>query len=471
MRARLLAYSVLLLFAGIAVTVLTLRQILLTGLDSRVEDALVQEAREFRSLADGIDPRTGEPFGPRLEPLFDLFSERNVPTKDEALIYITGDEVYREEQTAGNDYRIGSRPELVRRWSRLRGPESGELQTPAGPVRYLAVPVALAGREEGGAFVVASFTAGERDEISDAVLAAAGTGAVVLLLGSIAAYLAAGRVLAPLRDLTETARSIEESDLTRRIEIRGEDELAELGRTFNAMLARLDTAFSSQRELLRDVSHELRTPITIARGHLELMSDDPAERVETVELVTDELDRMARLVEDLVVLARAERPDFLRTERLEVGGFVREVLAKTVLLGDREWVVSVGEDGFLVADPQRLTQALINLADNAVRQTEPGGRIEIGADVSGGRVRLWVADDGPGIEEDDRERLFERFARGARGERYAGTGLGLAIVRAVAEAHGGSVRLSSEPGSGARFELDLPAGLQGQRGSTGAGAT
>ena len=137
---------------------------------------------------------------------------------------------------------------------------------------------------------------------------AAVVGMIVLLIGTAVAYLAAGRLLHPLRELTDTARDLESSDLTRRIEVRGNDELAELGRTFNGMLDRLEFAFSSQRELIRDVSHELRTPITIVRGHLELMGDDPAERSETLELVMDELDRMARLVNDLLTLARAERP-------------------------------------------------------------------------------------------------------------------------------------------------------------------
>ena len=115
--------------------------------------------------------------------------------------------------------------------------------------------------------------------------------------------------------LADTARSISETDLTRRIPVSGRDEIAELARTFNAMLDRLEAAFATQRAFVSDASHELRTPITIVRGHLELLGDDPQERRETIALVTDELDRMSRFVDDLLLLAKAERDDFLRVGR------------------------------------------------------------------------------------------------------------------------------------------------------------
>jgi two-component system, OmpR family, sensor kinase len=454
-RSRLLAYSVLLLFVGIAVTVFTVRQILLVRLDARVEDSLVQEVKEFRSLAGGIDPRTGRPFGPALRPLFDLYLQRNVPAEGEDLLTFSRGEFYRERSSASTDFRLSSRQDLKNRWATLTQPESGDLDTPSGPVRYLAVPISTGDRR--GTFVVANFTSGERDEIEDAVTAAAAVGGIVLLIGSIVAFLAAGRVLSPLRELTETARSIEGSDLTGRIEVRGDDELAELGRTFNAMLDRIEIAFSSQRELIRDVSHELRTPITIVRGHLELLDEDPAEREETIELLTNELDRMARLVEDLLTLARAERPDFVQPEPLRLGDFATEVLDKATSLGDRRWNLTLGRDGTIAADPQRLTQALVNLADNAVKQTVEGSAIEIGADLNGGYARLWVHDSGPGLSPEDGQSVFRRFSRGSGGSRYEGTGLGLAIVKAVAEAHGGRVELDSTRGHGARFTVIIPA--------------
>ena len=146
-----------------------------------------------------------------------------------------------------------------------------------------------------------------------------------------------GRVLAPLRLLTDTARSITETDLTRRIPVSGHDEIAELARTFNAMLDRLERAFASQRAFVDDASHELRTPITIVRGHLELLGDDPDERRETVALVTDELDRMSRFVDDLLLLARAERDDFLRVGEVELGALTDELLDKAARSARARW--------------------------------------------------------------------------------------------------------------------------------------
>lgn len=277
-------------------------------LDVRAQGQLQQEVTEFRTLTGGVNPATGEPFGEDLPALFDTFLDRNIPNADEQWLTFVDGQLYRQKAFADSEVSLGDEFGLVSTWAGLRQTASGTAVTETGEFRYLAVPV-RANDEVRGVFVVTSQIDAERDEIEAAVGAAALVGSIALLLGSLVAYLAAGRVLHPLRELIETARSIEESDLTARIEVSGNDELAELGHTFNGMLDRLEQAFGSQRELIRSVSHEMRTPITIVRGHLELLGDDPDERRETIELVTDELDRMNRLVQDLLTLARAERPD------------------------------------------------------------------------------------------------------------------------------------------------------------------
>jgi signal transduction histidine kinase len=267
----------------------------------------------------------------------------------------------------------------------------------------------------------------------------------------------AGRVLAPLRLLADTARSIGESDLTRRIPVTGRDEIADLSRTFNAMLDRLEAAFATQRQFVSDASHELRTPITIVRGHLELLGDDPEERRETIALVTDELDRMSRFVDDLLVLAKAERDDFLRVAEVELGALTDELLEKATALGDRGWRLESRGEAVLVADRQRLTQAVMGLAQNAVEHTNSGDPVWLGTDADRREARLWVRDSGPGVAAEDQERIFARFARASASRRRSeGAGLGLAIVRAIAEAHGGRVALSSRPGDGATFTVIIP---------------
>jgi signal transduction histidine kinase len=282
-----------------------------------------------------------------------------------------------------------------------------------------------------------------------------------MLLGTVLAFFASGRVLAPLRGLRDAARSVSGSEMTRRIEVSGSDEIAELARTFNRMLDRLEDAFSSQREFIRDVSHELRTPITIVRGHVELLADEEAldqqERRETYDLVADELDRMTRFVTELQLLARAERPDFLRLETVELHRLADDLFAKAASMAERGWRLEETTRQLIVADPQRLTQAVMSLVDNAVKHTDEGQEISIGAAVNGSEARLWVRDAGPGIDPDDQEAIFERFRRGRESRRrYEGTGLGLAIVGAIAEAHHGRLELESRPGAGTRIDIVVP---------------
>ena len=260
--------------------------------------------------------------------------------------------------------------------------------------------------------VAASLTAAERDQVESAVRIAIGVSIVVLLLASLFIWLAAGRAIAPLNALSRTARTISDTDLSSRIPVRGGDEIAELGRTFNGMLDRLETAFADQKDFLSDVSHELRTPITVIRGHLETLGDSPEEREEAIAVIQDELDRMSRYVDDLLLLAKAPRPDFLRTGPVDLDLFTHDLFAKARSLGDRDWRLDGTGVGIVVADQQRLTQAVMNLAENAVRHTGAGDAIWLGSSLVGDRARLWVRDEGPGIDDADRERIFARYERG-----------------------------------------------------------
>jgi signal transduction histidine kinase len=457
-RTRILAsYVVLLLFASI-VSVLEIRAFLIDRFNDRVQATFVQEIREFRRLVDGRNPRTGRFFRGDLEAIFNVYFARNVPAEGEQVLAFLDGEFYRDTEESEADFALASDDSLTERWASLESPETGEVETPAGPARYAALPVVLQG-EQRGVFVVAQFLAAEQAELDQALRTAGGLALAVLVLGTIVAFFAAGRVLAPLGKLTETARQITESDLTRRIEVHGNDEIAEQARTFNAMLERLEAAFESQRSLIRDAGHELRTPITIMRGNLELLDadEDPDERRETIELVTDELDRISRLVEELLLLARSERPDFLELETLDLRELSRELVAKASALGRRDWRLESEGSGLIVADRQRLTQAVMNLAQNAVQQTSEGDTIMLGTDRRDGLARFWVRDRGPGIAPEEQSRVFDQFARGRNGRRYEGTGLGLTIVKAIAEAHGGSVSLESARDHGARFEIAIPA--------------
>jgi two-component system OmpR family sensor kinase len=453
-RTRILAAFVILLAFSTLLSVLAIRQLLLVRTADRVDAALTQEVDEFRTLVRGNDPATGEPFRGRLNLIFDTYFRRNVPGEGETLIaYLDGDRYNLE--TGGRGGALPIEPREAH-WAALDRPERGDLETPVGTVRYLAVPITGAGGVR-GVFVVAASLSSERREVEEAVRLAALVLLSVLLIASALAWVVAGRVLAPLRLLADTARAIGESDLTRRIPVSGQDEIAELARTFNAMLDRLEAAFATQRRFVSDASHELRTPITIVRGQLELLGDDPDERRETIALVTDELDRMSRFVDDLLLLAKAERDDFLRVAEVELGALTDELFDKARGLGARDWRLEARADAVVVADRQRLTQAVMGLAQNAVQHTSEGEPVWLGSEADHREARLWVRDAGPGIGPDDQERIFGRFARASASRRRSeGAGLGLAIVRAIAEAHGGRAGVSSRPGAGATFTVTSP---------------
>lgn len=452
-RARILAAIVVLLVGSTVLTTLLLREVLTARAEDRVDAALVQEAGELRRLIeDGRDPTTGRRFGRDVRAMFDVYLARNVPDRRERwLTYIDG-RPHRATVPPAEGlvlervlHELRAVPAVRRTTMRVEGRDAA----------VLAVPVRYEGRTL-GVFVAVMDLQAERDEVDQAVAAAAIVSLAVLFLAIVVAYLLTGRILAPLRDLTATAQTITETDLRRRIAVRGDDEIAELARTFNAMLDRLERAFGSQRSFVSDAGHELRTPITIVRGHLELMGDDPAEREETLALVDDELERMSRIVEDLLLLAKAEHGDFLRRGPLDLDLFVEEVHARATALGDRRWTIEGVVPATITGDRQRLMQAMLNLAANAAQHTAGGGRIAIGSRIRGSEAQLWVRDDGPGISADDQERIFERFARLDPGRRTSGAGLGLAIVQAIATAHGGRVSVESRPGSGATFVLHLP---------------
>ena len=451
-RVRILAsYLVLLLFSTV-VGGIALRSVLLARAGERVDDALVQETEEFRTLADmGRNPRTGKPFGDDVQAIFNLFLSRNVPAQGEAFFTFVGGRAHRE--TYAPDVDAPSVAQISA--AAADGSGSGEFEADGRRIRYLSVPVRVDGTP-GGAFVVTSDLSSEIDQVNSDLRVAAGIALGVFLIASLLAWVVAGRVLAPLRVLRDTARSISESDLTRRIPVEGDDELADLARTFNEMLDRLEAAFASQKEFISDAGHELRTPITIVRGHLELLEEDPAEREETIELVTDELDRMGRLVNDLQLLAKAQRPDFLQPEPIEADEFTRELFAKASALAGRDWRLGEVASGRIVADRQRLTQAVMNLSQNAVNHTSERDAVELGSAIENGHMSLWVRDTGDGVSDADRERIFERFARGSDASRADGSGLGLAITQAIAEGHSGRVELDSRPGAGARFTIVIP---------------
>jgi two-component system OmpR family sensor kinase len=455
MRLRIVAAVVLLLAASAVVSTFFLRSVLLERLDEEITQRLRDEADEFELLAGGNDPRTGRPFGSDVRALFNVYFDREIPDERETLLTFVGDELYRSEraQFAADPDRLTG---AIQYWLSLEERTLGRIGTDAGEARYIALPLGPGGRD--GLFVAANFPGAEQREIDGDIGTQALTQLVTILLASLVGLGLAGRVLKPLRLLTDTAQTITATDLTQRIPVAGRDEASRIAETFNDMLERLEAVVAAQRQFLDDASHELRVPLTVIRGNVEVLEleSDPAERAAMIQLITDEIDRMSRIVEDLLLLARAERPDFLTLESVDLGGLMADIHRKAAVLCRRDWQLTETAQTRIRGDGQRLTQAMMQLAQNVCQHTEEGSRVRIGSRIVGDQIVLWVHDTGPGVAPEDMDRVFERYVRGADRPAGSGLGLGLTIVAAIATAHGGGVRLANEARPGARFEITLP---------------
>lgn len=321
--------------------------------------------------------------------------------------------------------------------------------------RYVAIPIRLTGSPppETVVFVMAYDVEAELSEINAATRVYLIATGVVLLLTAGAAWVVAGRLLRPVRRMRETAELISARSLAERLPVNGRDDVSELAGTMNAMLDRLDAAMNSQRSLLSDVGHELKTPITIVRGYVEVMDpEDPDDVRETQHLAIDELDRMARLVQDLAAAARLHGPAPVSPRTTDAGDLLKQIARKAEGIDGASVSLGPVADVVVNVDPARITQAMLQLAQNGV--THGGGRLVIGSTATDDRVRLWVRDHGPGVAVTARQKVFERFHRSDGG---SGSGLGLNIVDVIARAHGGTAEVTDPVhGPGAVFSVTLP---------------
>ena len=426
-----------------------------TRIEDQVRAQVEQEVEEFRNLQQGTDPDTGRPFT-SVEALIELFLRRNVPDDDEALVGFWNGRARVSSESPHAAYTTSAQlADVVT--ARLEDGGTERLDSSFGEVIVTVVPVSNA--ETSGAMVVLNFMEDEYGELSQVLRTYFIVSALLLLIVTGVAAWQAGRLLAPLRTLRETAQDISETDLSRRIAETGNDDITALTRTVNQMLERLERAFTGQRRFLDDAGHELKTPLTVLQGHLELMdSTDPAEVDTTRELLLDEVDRMSRLVNELIMLAKTDRPDFFKLEPVDLAPYLDTVLEKCRALGPRGWTLDETVEYTAAIDEQRITQALLQLAQNAVKHTDEGDEIGLGARIDPDRgLRLWVRDTGPGVADEAKTQIFDRFSRDRVRDDDEGFGLGLSIVAAIARAHGGTTRVDDAPGGGAVFTLVLPA--------------
>ena len=480
-RTRILLTVLTLSAVGMLLAASTALALQTRAADDRMDSDLLLRLETFTTLAEsGTDPGTGRPFGSARDLVY-ASMRLTIPGPNEGMVGLVGDKV---ALTAPSSValRLEDDPELVAALSGATTAPSASLRTTRTSertYRYVVVPVHVTSPDgvpadsvdtTHGALVVAYDRDVERARSTQVFSTLAIMSVVALAAVGAIGWFVAGRLLAPIRRLDETARRISESDLSLRIPVTGADDLARLTATVNAMLDRLQNVFQSQRTLLDDVGHELRTPLTIVRGHLELMEvDDPQDTAATRDVALGELARMSRLVDDLMTLARVDRPDFVRPAPTDVGRLTDDLLDTLLPLAERRWLVDARADTVADLDAQRVTQAVVQLAANAVRHSSDGSTIAIGSAADAdGTCHFWVRDEGEGIAPEEQARIFDRFHRGAARDDSEGSGIGLSIVSVIAAAHGGAVTVRSQPGDGATFTITFPGRTRPRTASTGA---
>jgi two-component system, OmpR family, sensor kinase len=329
------------------------------------------------------------------------------------------------------------------------------------PARILAVPV-----PDGGVLVVGASLDDQRTTLARLAAALAIGGPLALILAVGVTWLLVGWTLRPVESMRAEAAAISAGDPGRRLPVPGTgDELARLAETLNAMLGRLEEAIERERRFVDDASHELRTPLSNLKAELDLAlrrSRTSDELELALRSASEEADRLARLADDLLVLARSDRGRLqIRREPVDVaemvGGTVDTFAARASLRGVGIDVHVPGELRVDLDEP-RIRQALGNLLDNGLRYVPAGGRVSVAAERADGSLRLEVRDDGPGFPVEFLPVAFEAFARpdASRSRPEGGTGLGLAIVAAVAQAHGGTAEAANLPAGGAVVVLSIP---------------
>lgn len=465
-RFQVLALMLAMMCAGLALTGIVTFGISFSDLNSRVDQSMSDKAQNVEKLARSKAADSGAAL---MSQLRKAANEIDPGRHEVVAALMDGHLAWKVEGNPDDPVLPESLYGSVLSLANPARQVSGSLGADKDRMRVTIRPLGVDAGGSSAFLVVARDTSDQQDRILASIRTYTTVAIGALVCTGLIGSLFAGRLLRPLQRLREAAEIVSHDDLSQRVdERRGADDVAQLAHTFNLMLERLDDGAREQQRFIDDVGHELRTPLTILQGHLELLSyGDPADVAETRVLLLDELARMQRLVDDLLLLASAQRPEFVRKQELDMARFTDEVMEKIRVLGTRNWQVD-DRCGIVVnADPQRLTQALVQLAANAVKFTNDGDTIALGsrveppaADAEGvpgpDILALWVRDTGTGIAARDQARIFDRFGRVETGRGAEGAGLGLAIVTAIAEAHSGRVIVKSALGQGSTFTLLIP---------------
>lgn len=462
MPARLRIVGWILLTAALGMTglVVTVHSAMQAATAHQANQEVVQELGEFRQfVAEGRDPLTAQPFTDT-ERVFEVYLTRQRPDDYELLVArADGGRVQTAAGSAveGSEFDLTADPAWV---ARVLDEPSGLATSPAGEIRWSRDAVVGADGRTGRLAVVVLV-----DPLNAAVtrttqlMVLIGLGVLVII--AVMAWFVAGQILRPARAVREAAADITQNDLSRRIPVTGKDDIAELAVQFNAMLDRLQAAFTAEQDFVAQASQELRVLLGSIRSRLS--ATETGGSAADLAYLFGELDRVERALTDLETLASADTPGFLTADAaLALPEFAARMETDVRPLGARDWRLARVPHTWVTIDATRVLEAIRLLAQNAVEHTYPGGRIEIACrifrDDDGTRMLdVSVTDDGEGITGDVAT-LFDTFTRAAAPDGLHRAGLGLAVVKAIAQAHGGWAYVDSAPGRGATVGITLTVG-------------
>lgn len=453
LRRRVVVWTTVVVFFALSAVLVFTRSFYMGQITDSVNGAVVQEIDEFAKFAnDGVDPETGEAFDDP-QRLIEVYLQRQIPDPTENMLGLIDGKMLQLDYSQLS----GEQPDPVA----FDDPIVHEiLNSPSHGGRYEGMHWGRVEIDDNATFALIYDSGPDRTQANNNMMWISLISLGGLIAAMLMAWFISGQITAPIRKLQKVASSISNSDLTARVPVESNDEIGQLAITFNAMLDRIEAAYRDQRQFVDDAGHELRTPITVVRGQLELLPyTAPEDQAKSIELATAELDRMARMVNDMLTLAVADSGDFVQPELTDLTELTISIDDKASTIDERARLVEMAE-GEAVLDAERVTEAVLELFGNALKYSDE--QVEIGSTLLGEgedrTVRFWVRDRGEGIPEETRGKLFDRFSRGDNlGSRPSGAGLGLSIVQAIGEAHGGHAFVESTVGLGSIFGLEIPA--------------